>query len=248
MQWQDEGIILNVSRMSESSLRLDVFTATNGRNAGMVRGGASKSRKAAFDIGNILQITWRARLSEQLGSFTTELLAQPAASALSDPLALATLNAATSLLMQKLPERHAENECYQSFKSLLLHLANGRRDYLPFYIAFEITLLTACGFPLDLSKCAATGTKEALAYVSPKSGRAVCFDAGQPYVDRLLKLPNFLANQGAHDGAPDHTEFVEALALTGYFLNHHASEITHKPLPQSRQRLISLISEKLVMA
>jgi DNA repair protein RecO (recombination protein O) len=242
VHWQDEAIILATSRFSESSLRLDLLTATHGRYAGIVRGGASSKRRASFDIGNIIQATWRARLSEQLGSFTTELLSQPTATALGDPLALNTLNAATALLLQKLPERHAEPAIYDSFKSLLLHLVDGRSSYVPLYVAFEITLLSACGFPLDLSSCAATGSTEDLIYVSPKSGRAVSREAGAPYAEKLLKLPAFLHMRAGNGYTPSHEDILEALTLTGFFLNHHANEITHKPLPQSRQRLLDRLA------
>ncbi len=242
MQWQDEVIILANSRFSESSLRLDVLSAEHGRTAGIIRGGASSKRKASFDIGNIIQATWRARLSEQLGSFTAELVSQPVAGALHDPLALITLNAATSLLLQKLPERHAEPALYHSFKSLLVHLPDGQLSYVPLYVAFEVTLLSACGFPMDLSCCAATGSTDDLIYVSPKSGRAVSREAGKPYADRLLKLPAFLHIHDRGAGIPSSADLRDALTLTGYFLHHHASEITHKPLPQSRQRLISALA------
>lgn len=245
MHWQDEAIILNVYRFNETSLRLEVFSTHHGRYGGVVCGGATKSRKSAFDIGNILHVRWRARLAEQLGSFTTELLAQPAAKALADPLALAMLYSATALLLQKLPERHAESKLYECFKALLLHLSDDHASYLPMYIAFEIHLLSACGFPLDLSRCAATGSTHSLAFVSPKSGRAVSKEAGAPYANRLLKLPAFLA--GSKE-MPAHQDLLEALKITSYFLEHHANEITHKPLPQARQRFLHMLeAENLIL-
>lgn len=240
MHWQDEAIILKISPFSEHALRLDVLSAEHGRYAGIVKGGASKSKKHYFDIGNILFVTWRARLSEQMGSFTVELLQQPAAAALHDPIALSSLNAATALLLQKLPERHAEPELYACYKTLLAHLPYGMQDYLPLYIAFEMHLLAACGFPLDLRRCAATGQAHSLRYVSPKSGRAVSADAGEPYKSKLFKLPDFLTNDVPT--APSVNDLRDALVITSHFLSHHANEITHKPLPSARDRLLSMLS------
>ena len=58
---------------------------------------------------------------------------------------------------------------------------------------FELLLLDELGFGLDLESCAATGSRDELVYVSPKSGRAVSREAGEPYRERLLPLPAFLA-------------------------------------------------------
>lgn len=239
VSWQDEAIILAISRFSESSLRLEVLSAEHGRYAGIVKGGASAKRIALFDTGNIIQARWSARLSEQLGSFTTELLAQPAATILHDNRALTALNSAAALILQCVPERHAEPALYAFMLQFLKHLQSSAETYMRDYISLELGLLEAVGFPLDLSQCAATKQTSGLTYVSPKSGRAVSAAAGAPYHDRLLKLPAFLLDmQQEHisDG-----ELLKALTLTGYFLNHHAEEITHKPLPEARTRLLQLL-------
>lgn len=242
VSWQDEAVILSVGRFSESSLKLELLTAAHGRYAGLVKGGASSKRIAGFDIGNIVQAGWRARLSEQLGSFTIELLAQPAASIMHDMRALSALNAAASLVLQCVPERHSEPEIYQSLLSFLKQLQGRNPGYMYDYVAFELTLLKAIGFPLDLARCVATGSTEDLIYVSPKSGCAVCREAGKPYADRLLALPQFLTANAEKPEVPNAEQLREALTLTGFFLNHHAEEITHKPLPQARQMVLAQLS------
>ena len=57
---------------------------------------------------------------------------------------------------------------------------------------FELLVLEELGFGLDLSQCAATGARQDLVYVSPKSGRAVSREAGAPWHDKMLALPAFL--------------------------------------------------------
>ena len=59
-------------------------------------------------------------------------------------------------------------------------------------IKFELAMLAELGFGLDLENCAATGATTELIYVSPKSGGAVSRAAGDPWRDRLLRLPAFL--------------------------------------------------------
>src|SRR4030095_5087992 len=76
-------------------------------------------------------------------------------------------------------------------------------------IRFELAMLAELGFGLDLENCAPTGESAARTSVSPKSGGAVSRRAGEPYRDRLLRLPAFLregeggANGWAGQGPPE---------------------------------------------
>jgi DNA repair protein RecO (recombination protein O) len=102
------------------------------------------------------------------------------------------------------------------------------------YVAWELGLLAELGFGLDLSRCAATGSRDQLAYVSPRSGRAVCLSAGAPYRDRLLRLPLFLVTAAAPSTAAD---VFDGLTLTGYFLERHVYGAYERALPPARLRL-----------
>ena len=181
--------MLASKRFGENALKLDIFTKDHGKVSGLVKGGASAKRRAQFDIGNTGSFTWRGRLAEQLGQFTVELTGQPAATNMHNPLALAVINAIASLVHQCLPERMAEPEMYEHLLYILEHLDAPAAELMSHYIWFEVELLAASGFPLDLAKCAATGSTEQLCYVSPKSGCAVSEEAGKPYHDKMLPLP-----------------------------------------------------------
>jgi DNA repair protein RecO (recombination protein O) len=100
-------------------------------------------------------------------------------------------------------------------------------------------LLQDLGFGLDLSECAATGTNADLVYVSPKSGRAVSRDVGQPYCDRLLKLPRFLLED---DVSPTPPEILAGFALTGHFFERDVLRPHGLTLPAARERLIGLLA------
>src|SRR5262249_62081546 len=101
------------------------------------------------------------------------------------------------------------------------------------YVEWECALLAALGFGLDLSACAATGVNDDLAYVSPRSGRAVSRSAGEPYRDKLLALPAFLWRNAPATAA----EIAPGLALTGHFLHHHLLAPQDRTLPEARARL-----------
>lgn len=214
MEWSDEGFVLGLRRHGEASVVLETLTAAHGRHLGLVRDGRSRRQAAALQPGNHLALRWRARLDEHLGAFTVEPLRLRPELTLGDAATMEALNWLCALL-RLLPEREPCPALHQAAEVAAEHLAEpGHARAL--IARIELAALEALGFGLDLSRCAATGEREALAYVSPKSGRAVSRAAGAPWADRLLPLPAFLRGDPA--GEPDAEAIEAALRLTGYFL------------------------------
>ena len=73
MYWEDKAVILGAKRFGETSIILEVFSENHGLHKGLVKGGASKTKRALVQPGNWCSINWRARLNEQLGSFSLEV-------------------------------------------------------------------------------------------------------------------------------------------------------------------------------
>ena len=219
MEWHDTGFVLLARRHGESALIVELLTAEHGRRAGLVRGGQSPRRRALFQPGNHLTVEWRGRLAEHLGAFDCELLEASAAHFMDDAGRLGALNAATALMLAAVPEHEPHPDLYASFAELLRALAMRERapPWATAYVRWECELLTALGYGLDLTSCAATGATDDLAYVSPRTGRAVSRGAGQPYRDKLLPLPEFLWC----DAAATSADIVAGLGLTRHFLVHH---------------------------
>ena len=234
MEWRDQGILLNMRRHGETSAIIDVFTRDHGRHAGIVRGGASRRIAPVLQPGAQLDLLWRARLEDHLGSYQVEPVRSRAAAAMAGRLELAGLNAVTGLLAFCLPEREAHGGLYRRSEALLDLL--GQNDVWPLaYLQWELALLDEMGFGLDLSACAVTGARHGLIYVSPKSGRAVSARGVGDWAARMLPLPPCLLGIGP---APD-AEVAEALATTGYFLEHKlAPVLAGKPLPEARARFV----------
>lgn len=234
MEWRDQGILLSMRRHGESSAIIDVFTAEHGRHAGVVRGGASRKMVPILQPGAQLDVAWRARLEEHIGSYNVEPLRARSGHILSDRLALSGLNAVTSLLSFALPERDPQPTIYRRTLGLLDML--GEPEIWPLaYLRWEVGLLEELGFGMDLSSCAVTGATEGLIYVSPKSGRAVSRQGAGDWSNRLLPLPPVLLRQG---DAPDH-EIAQALETTGFFLSEHlAPMMRDQPLPEARARFV----------
>ncbi|MCP5073013.1 MAG: DNA repair protein RecO [Rhodobacteraceae bacterium] len=237
MDWRDQGVIVAVRKHAETSAIIEVLTAEHGRHAGVVRGGVSRKMTPVLQPGNQVEVEWRARLEEHLGSYRVELL-QSRSAILSDRQALAALGSVCALVCFAFPERMHLPSLYNQTQALIDAIARGQ-DWLQFYALWELRLLEDLGYGLDLRSCAATGSTQDLIYVSPKTGRAVSRNGGAGWVDRLLPLPVFL-RVGGGEIAPG--EIYKALKTTGYFLEHWlAPALGNRPLPAARERFVSLL-------
>lgn len=220
MEWRDQGIVLGVKRHGESSVIAEVMTHARGRHLGLVRNGRSRTMLPVLQPGNLLELTWRARLDEHLGNFSAEPVNFRAASLMEHAASLHGVQALAALL-RLLPERDPHPHLFDMLNIVLDHLgdASGAGEL---FIRFELAVLNDLGFGLDLAECAATGTRADLEYVSPKSGRAVCREAGLPYQNRLFRLPDFL-KEGSRKAAT-RASLGEAFRMTAYFLDRHVYE------------------------
>src|ERR1700748_2913746 len=191
MEWEDDAYVLSARAHGESGAIVDLLTAEHGRFAAHVAGGASKKMRAMLQAGSRVIARYRARVSEQLGSASLEPVGEGPAALFDDALALAGLSAAAAVTAGALPEREAHPGVFYALESLILALALPH-VWPAVYVRFEAGLLQDLGFGLDLSRCGATGSTDDLIYVSPRTGRAVSRGAGEPYKDKMLKLPPFL--------------------------------------------------------
>lgn len=235
MEWQDEGTLISSRLHGETSAIVEVFTAQHGRHAGVVRGGASRKVAAMLQPGTQVAVQWRARLDEHLGSFTLEPL-HSRAGLMEDRLALAGLNAVCAMLRFALPEREPHGVLYDRTQALLaaMPMAGWPADYL----RWELALLEELGFALDLSRCAVTGSREDLVFVSPKTGRAVSRTGAGDWATRLLPLPQGMLGQGPVSAV----ELAQGFAITAHFLDRELSELHRgRALPEARERLVALL-------
>ncbi|WP_028746068.1 DNA repair protein RecO [Rhizobium mesoamericanum] len=220
MQWHDRAIILGVRRHGETSVIAEVMTRERGRHLGMVRSGRSRSMQPVLQPGNEVEITWRARLDEHLGEFRIEPLTLRAARLMETATAVYGVQAMGALL-RLLPERDPHPHLFEALEVILDNLHNPA-DAGELFVRFELAVLNDLGFGLDLTECAATGARSDLAYVSPKSGRAVSRTAGAPWADKMLLLPPFLNSEA--NRAADIDSLNAAFRLTAFFLHRHVYE------------------------
>lgn len=240
MEWQDEAIILGVRPHGETSAIVEVMSRRHGRHLGVVKGGRSRRQQPLMQPGNGVEAHWWARLDEHIGTFRLEAVDFAAARMMGQPLALYALQTFAAHL-RLLPERDPHPALYEALQLLTMHFATPALVG-EILLRFELRLLQELGFGLDLSCCAATGTREELIYVSPRSGRAVSREAGLPWKDKLLALPVFLHQTGSH--ADCVADFQDGFRLTGFFLERHVWQARGLEAPSARESVINRLCQK----
>jgi DNA repair protein RecO (recombination protein O) len=240
MEWTDEGIVLGSRRHGEANVILEVMTRGHGRHLGLVRGGASSRLRPVLQPGNVVRTVWRARLDEHLGHYTVEALQLHAASLLA---ASHVVYGVTHLaaLCRLLPERDPHPEVHDWLSTALQKLDDPLAAGAEM-VRFELRMLAELGFGLDLSECAATGDDSDLSYVSPKSGRAVSRGAGEPWRDRLLRLPSFVIDKAPVDpDVPSPDDLADGFALTGFFFARHVLEPRGLAFADAREGFVAAV-------
>ncbi|MBO0345009.1 DNA repair protein RecO [Roseibium sp. CAU 1637] len=245
MEWTSDAFILATRKHGEADLILEVMTPAHGRHLGLVRSGRSRRHSPILQPGNSVRATWKARLISQLGRFQIEPLTARAGSLMGSATALNGLQHLAALL-RLLPERDSHPQLYSALSVLVEHL-DRPNVAAPLLVRFELQLLQELGYGLDLSTCAATGLTDDLAYVSPRSGRAVSRDAGKPYHDKLLQLPSFLVDGQRQQGSEiSYPEISQGFQLTHFFLErlHRGRSGEDAPAPPfaaSRAGLVNVL-------
>ena len=230
MQWTDEAVILGVRRHGENSVIAEVMTRERGRHLGLIRSGRSRTMQPVLQPGNKVEVTWRARLDEHLGEFRVEPLHLRAAHLMETATAVYGVQAMAALL-RLLPERDPHPHLFETLNVILDHVSDPT-DGGELFVRFELAVLDDLGYGLDLTECAATGTKDNLTFVSPKTGRAVSYEAGLPWADKMLALPEFLASETQKAATLESLE--QAFKLTGFFLQRLIYEPRGLDIPDAR--------------
>lgn len=235
MRLVTEAIVCAVRAHGEHGAIVRALTPADGVQPGFVRGGRSRRLKPVLMAGNLVQAEYRSRTDEQLAQLSVELTASRGA-LLSEPLASAAIDWATSLTAVTLPEGQPYPRLYAALEGLLaaIEAAPAARRWAAALVRYELLLLSELGYGLDLSECAATGSSDDLAFVSPKSGRAVSRGGAGDYADRLMKLPPFLLA----GGAAEWSDIFDGLRITGHFLGRDILIERQAEVLASRERLI----------
>jgi DNA repair protein RecO (recombination protein O) len=243
MEWTDEALVLGAAKHGESSVIVELLTRLHGRHRGLVRGGSGGRMRGVLQPGNRVAVTWRGRLAEHLGTASLELVDANAASVLADPPGLLALAALCAVAATALPERESHPDIFDAALPVigLLRGDTGLEPVAAALVHWELGLLGALGYGLDLAACAVTGQTGDLAFVSPRTGRAVSQAGAGDYADRLLPLPAFLTARTAAGAA----DLIAGFDLTAYFLERDVYVPSRMRLPPARTRFVDLLRRGL---
>lgn len=239
MKWDDIGILLATQKINEKSFVITILTENHGLHKGCVN--ATKKDRCVLQIGNIVHVIWKARLAIHLGTFYVELLESVPAFFLYDYRKMLALSAITKTLTKILPEREKHQAIYKQTYELLSNLKSNL-SWMVTYIKLELAILKELGFGLDLSKCPVSNSADNLSFVSPKTGRAISYDVGVAYQDKLLPLPQILYDIGNNKGNDSDCEkdFLRCLDVINYFLYKHCFYSYKIQIPIERELLYKI--------
>lgn len=239
MHLTTQAIVCAVLGHGEHGAIARLMTREAGLVAGYVRGGRSRKLRPILLPGNMVQAEFRARTPEQLAQLSVEPI-HSRAPLLSERLPAAAIDWLTTLTTAALLENQAYPQLFDALDAVLnaVESAASARGWAASIVRYELLVLAHLGFGLDLGHCAATGTTDDLAWVSPKSSTAVSRAAGTPYAGRLLPLPAFLMG---NDPSPEWADVLDGFRLTGYFLARDVLIDRRAAVLEARERLVDRI-------
>ncbi|MDC0864490.1 DNA repair protein RecO [Rickettsiaceae bacterium] len=230
MNFRDRGIIISKRELKERSSIVTIFSENNGIYSGVSKQFSKKDNCNLLE-GNLVDFCWSARLHEHIGSFKIEPVESYNAHIIMDKTKLYAFNSIVAILKMAFCEREPHNNLFPTLLSFLQELKS--EFSIKKYMELEIDILAEAGYKMQLQECVASGKKEELCYVSPKSACAVSKQAGEQYKDKLLKLPKFLIRDYQKTmGDIQIDDLRSAFDLTSYFLDRYI--FINKPSPDAR--------------
>ena len=233
MKWQDRGIVVSTKKYGESSLILSLFTENHGLHSGLIKFSNSKKIRNIFQVGNICAVEWTGRLEVQLGYYKSEIEKSVSHYIINNSLKIDVLISLSSLLNKLLADRQVHSSLFLNTINFIHYLNKNEKYWILKYIRWELNFLSELGFGLDLSKCAVTGSKNNLQFISPKSGRAVSAEGAGEWRNKLFILPKFFLLDNEY--TDDKSELLKGIKITTFFLNRYVSSVGLK-LPDVRDR------------
>lgn len=239
MRLETKAIICAVRAHGEHGAIVRALTPADGMQPGFVRGGRSRRLRPVLLPGNLVQAEFRSRTEDQLAGLTVELV-HSRAPLLGEALPAAAIEWTTALAAAALPEGQAYHRIFEALDGLLsaVEAAPSAKGWAVALVRYELLLLSELGFGLDLSECAATGARTDLAYVSPRSGRAISGSGAGAYREKLLHLPPFLLA----GGPAEWRDIVDGLHLTGHFLARDLLIERQADILAARERLVDRLA------
>ena len=157
MNWDDTGFLISKNRYNENSLISEFYTKNHGKISGIIFGGTSKKIRNYLQIGNQLYLNYNSKSENKLGYFKLEIQKVYSPIFFENSQKLSCINSTMNLIRLLTAESQSNIKIFDLIEKFYLILSNGK--WLRNYIFWELELLKAIGFDLELDNLA---TKELL--------------------------------------------------------------------------------------
>lgn len=235
MEWQDKAVLLKTSLLKENSYIVTLLTENKGIKRGIIN--VSKKNHHLIQIGNILNIVWKARLEEHLGKIKIIDYYNIYPYIFENNIKLYMVLGLGKILSDLLGENEAHNYLFHKLLEFLYNI--NKKEYIYYYIQFELSLLGELGYGLDLSKCVVSGVNTDLTYISPRTGKAVSSREGEKYRNKLFKIP-----QSFKYFSENIADKLGSLKILRYFLEKNLYSLKNFKLTYYRVELEKIIAAK----
>ena len=239
---KDEGYILSAIKYGEKALIVTILSMSKGKITGFCSDGMSKKNRGIFQAGNKIFFESSARLEENMKRlFRVELIEPNAVSMMTDFKKLELMTAVVPIIQKVLNENE---EVYQLYEMVGKFFgAKDLKEMLMWYAYFEFYALEYLGLGLSLDCCAVTGEVDNLCYVSPRTGKAVSKEIGEPYKDKLFKYPQFVVDKS---DSPSYKEIFNVLKMTEYFLKENFFKFHNIKMPEGRHKIWNMFEDEIL--
>jgi DNA repair protein RecO (recombination protein O) len=238
MYLQDLGIVISQKKLQENNSIIKILSKNHGILMGVLKD--KKKSSTPSHLGQLVNFSWKARLEEQLGMLQIETVKNYSALMMLDKAKLYIFHAIVQLLYDVFKEGQNAGPLFDQiialFEDIIILDNHQYKEFALLYTNFELEVLKNAGYGISLDECVVTGSTHDLSFVSPKSGRAVSYQAGYEYAEKLLKLPKFLLD---NVGCPDRSQLLEATSLTEYFFKRYL--LNNRPFPNSTNIFIDYL-------
>ena len=207
---KDIGLVLDKKHYRENKLIVELYTKSNGVCRVLVN-----KKIRIYQKADLVEVCFRTQPNRFLNFAKIDVTKSFLSYIISDHTKVLLASLITSIILSFL-KVEKDHDLFDIIVSYLRSLV--KKVSVLEYIDLELLILSSAGYRLSMDRCAATNSKQNLFFVSPKTARAVSYEAARGYENKLLKLPQFILEKSEPLNSED---IKDAFNLTGYFFRRY---------------------------
>lgn len=218
MKFRDMAIIIDQQKFSENGLIITLFSQNYGLLSAIINNGRKAKISHNCQIANLVEFEYYNKNSDGLGKIIMieSIISYSNILFFSQHLFNLILSS-FNIIKNSFQEREVMSDFFNYFIDFIEFLFQkpDKKTAIAKYIKLELKILQYLGFGLDLSRCAVSNNND-LAFISPKTGKAVSKEVGEPFMNKLFLLPKFLH---CDNSEPQGDEIRYSLTISHHFFS-----------------------------